>query len=240
MCYRSSTSIPPTAHQREAPLDRNTWLMDMRRQAEDQYDRLWAPLYGEKYGKYPNSTHIKFIQKFLRLVPRGSTLLDAACGAGRYFDTLRERGYAVVGIDQSEGMLERARSLHPGISVEKMGLQELSYSEAFEGAVCIDAMEHVFPEDWPLVLGNLGRALKGRGFLYFTVETADEPQVMIAYLQGRKAELPVIMGEWLGDEGYHYFPSMLLVRGWIRQAGFSLMEEGEGDEYRHFIVRKIP
>jgi SAM-dependent methyltransferase len=220
-------------------MDRNAWLKDMRRQAEEKYNRLWAPEYGEKYGRYPNSTHIKFIQKFLRLVPRGSALLDAACGAGRYFDTLTEAGYTVVGIDQSAGMLERARSLHPGITVEKMGLQELSYSEAFEGAVCIDAMENVFPEDWPLVLGNLQRALKGRGFLYFTVEIADEPHVMKAYLEARKAGLPVIMGEWPGEESYHYYPSMQLVRGWIRQAGFSLMEEGEGDEYQHFIVRKM-
>ena len=49
-------------------MDRNTWLNEMRRDCEEQYDRE-APLYDEKGGVYSNIAHQQFIQKFLDLVP---------------------------------------------------------------------------------------------------------------------------------------------------------------------------
>lgn len=89
-------------------MDRITWLRGMRRNCEKQYDTVWAPLYGEeKAGLYSNVTHQQFIHEFLSLLPRSSTILDAACGAGRYLPFLLEKGHSIIGIDQSQGMLAR-------------------------------------------------------------------------------------------------------------------------------------
>jgi SAM-dependent methyltransferase len=219
-------------------MNRSDWIKAMRGEAEKSYDTLWAPTYGEKFGIYDNAAQLRFIQSFLRLLPQPGTLLDAACGAGRYFPLLLEKGHTVVGIDQSAGMLGRAREKFPGVRLEKIGLQELSYREAFEGAICMDAMEHVFPEDWPAVLGNLQRALKPQGVLYFTVEIAAEAEIEQAFLRGKQMGLPVVHGEWADQEVYHYYPPLLQVREWLRSAGFDPLEEGEGSGYRHFIVRK--
>ena len=219
-------------------MDRSTWLKKKRRETEVEYDAIWAPQYGEKYGLYANATHIQFIQKLLRFISCPSTILDAACGAGRYFPYLFGTGRTVVGADQSQGMLDRAKAHFPNVRLEKVGLQEMGFFEIFDGAICVDAMEHISPEDWPLVQENLYRAIKPKGFFYFTVEMANEPHVMKAYLRAKRAGLPVIMGEWPDEACYHYYPSMQLVRGWIRQAGFEMMEEGQGDGYHHFLVRK--
>jgi cyclopropane fatty-acyl-phospholipid synthase-like methyltransferase len=145
----------------------------MRHEAEEKYDTLWSPLYGEKYGLYGNATHQQFIQKFLGLLLQHANILDAACGAGRYIPMLLEKGHTVIGIDQSQSMLARLKARFPDVQVEKMGLQEMRYREFFDGAVFMDAMEHVCPEDWPVVLGNFHWALKSKGYLYFTVEIAD-------------------------------------------------------------------
>jgi predicted peptidase len=67
-------------------------------------------------------------------------------------------------------MLEQARRKHPGVEVEQIGLQELAFRDAFDAAICIDAMEYVPPEDWPVVLGNLRRAARPGGLVYLTVE----------------------------------------------------------------------
>ena len=48
--------------------------------------------------------------------------------------------------------------------------------EAFDGVICMDTVEHVFPEDWPLVLSNFHRALTPQGYLFFTVEIAAESE----------------------------------------------------------------
>src|SRR5215510_15220809 len=71
-------------------------------------------------------------------------------------------------------------------------LQEMRYHEAFEGILCMDALEHVCPEDWPLVLSNFQRALKPQGYCYFTVEVADEQDIADAFLRGKRLGLPLV------------------------------------------------
>lgn len=219
-------------------MDRSDWLIEMRREAEERYDTLWAPLYGEKWGVYSNATHQQFLQKLLSLLPQHSTILDAACGAGRYVSMLLEKGHTVLGIDQSQGMLSRAKATFPTVQMEKVGLQEVFYDEVFDGAICMDAMEHVFPEDWMLVLSNFYRALKPHGYLYFTVETADTNEIKEAFIRGQQLGLPLVFGEWADGDVYHYYPPMEQVKEWIQQAGLELMEEGEGNGYHHFVMRK--
>ena len=221
-------------------MDRTTWLQERRREAEERYDTWWAPFYDEKFGVYPNASHQQFMRKFLTHLPQRVMILDAACGAGRYVPLLLEKGHTILGVDQAQGMLARAKEKFPEVQFEKVGLQELPYQEAFDGAICMDAMEHVCPEDWMLVLGNLHRALKREGYLYFTVEIAAETDVKAAFERGQQLGWPVVYGESPdADEVYHYYPSLEQVRDWLRQAGFELWHEGEGDGYQHFIVRKI-
>ena len=219
-------------------MDRNSWLKEQRRDAEEKYNKLWAPVYGEKWGVYENSTQQEFIQKFLNLLPETSTLLDAACGAGRYMSMLLEKGHTVIGIDQAQGMLDQARAKFPTVQLEKVGLQEMDYRENFDGAICMDALEHVCPEDWLPILHNFHRALKPHGYFYFTVELADEDEVKTAFQQAQALGLPVVYGEWINDEVYHYYPSLSQVREWLQQSGFEVVEEGEGDGYHHFVTHK--
>jgi cyclopropane fatty-acyl-phospholipid synthase-like methyltransferase len=54
-----------------------------------------------------------------------------------------------------------------------MGLQEMDFQAEFDAAICIDALEHIFPEDWPGIVASFHRALKPGGRMYVTVELAD-------------------------------------------------------------------
>jgi ubiquinone/menaquinone biosynthesis C-methylase UbiE len=223
-------------------MDRIAWLREMRRGCEEQYDRE-SPLYDEEGGVYSNNTHRQFLQDFLSRLPQSSMLLDAACGTGKYLPFLLEKEHSVVGIDQSQGMLERARAKFPGVPFAKVGLQEIDYREMFDGAICMDAMENVPPEDWSLVLGNFHRALKPGGYLYFTAETienADESEIRQAFERAQQAGLPVVYGEWPDEEVYHYHPSTEQVREWVREAGFEILQEANGEIwYYHILVRKL-
>lgn len=223
-------------------MDRITWLKEMRRDCELQYDRD-APLYGEKYGLYSNTTHQQFIQEFLGLLAKNSTILDAACGAGRYLPFLLEEKHTIVAIDQSQGMLARAKANFPAIQFEQVGLQEMAYREVFDGAICMDAMENVCPEDWPLVLSNFHRALKHHGYLYFTAETienADANEIRQAFKRAQAAGLPVVYGEWPDEGVYHYHPTNQQVKEWAQQAGFKILKEENGETwYYHILVRKV-
>lgn len=220
-------------------MDRASWLKEKRREAEEAYSTLWSPEYIEKWGTYPNASHIQFIQKFLALLPSNSLILDAACGAGRYMPQLLEKGHPIIGIDQAKGMLERAKEKFPEVQFEKVGMQEMIFENLLDGAICMDAMEHVCPEDWTVILHNFHRALKQGGSLYFTVEIADETEVKSAFEEAQEQGLPVVYGEWINDDVYHYYPSLEQVREWVQQTNFSILEEGEGDGYHHFLMRRV-
>jgi ubiquinone/menaquinone biosynthesis C-methylase UbiE len=223
-------------------MDRTAWLREMRRECEEQYDRE-SPLYDEQGGVYSNIAHQQFLQEFLSLIPENRNILDAPCGTGRYLPFLLEKRHAVVGIDQSQGMLERAKKKFPTVHFEKIGLQEIAFQELFDGAICMDAMENVPPEDWSLVLGNFHRALKPSGFFYFTVETiemADENEIQQAFARAQQAGIPVVYGEYPDESVYHYHPTSQQVREWTQQAGFEILKDGNGEIwYYHLLVRKV-
>jgi len=223
-------------------MNRSEWIKARRHETEERYDTLWAPEYGERWGMYPNATHLVFIEKFLNLLSPHSKVLDAACGAGRYMPYLLGKGHVVVGIDQSQGMLAKARAKFPAVQTEKVGLQEMTFRSEFDGAICMDAMENVSPEDWPLVLGNLKRALKLQGYLYFTVEIPGVEELLeidTAFKKGKEQVLPIVHGECIDSTVYHYYPAMEQVREWVQQAGLAVMEDAEGDGYHHVLTRKI-
>jgi cyclopropane fatty-acyl-phospholipid synthase-like methyltransferase len=211
----------------------------MRLEAEEKYTTLLAADYSEKWGTYNNASHQEFIQKFLSFLKPQSIILDAACGAGRYMPLLLEKEHTVWGIDQSQGMLDAVKRKFPTVQLEKIGLQEMAFVEMFDGAICMDALEHVCPEDWLPIFCNFHRALKPQGYWFFTVEIADADEVAQAFQTAKSMGLPVVYGEWPNnDEVYHFYPSMDQVREWLEQASFLIVEDGEGDGYHHFIVRK--
>jgi SAM-dependent methyltransferase len=121
--------------------------------------------------------------------------LDAACGIGKYWPILLASGRAFCGIDQSQGMLDRGHAKFPQVRMLKLGLQEMQYRDAFDAVICMDAMEMVFPEDWPLELSNFHRALKQEGQLYFTVEVEEGNVIERDFQAGIDLGLPVVYGE---------------------------------------------
>lgn len=239
-------------------MDRAGWLKQMRSKLENLYD-LYAPRYWNELGLYPNETQLEYLQIFLTRVPSNSILLSAGCGAGRYDGILLEAGHRVVGIDLSEGMLARAREVFPEIRYEKIALQEMEFQNEFEGVICLDALEHVFPEDWPGIMRRFRQALKTGGLLYFTVERVGE-HIRASYERAKSLGLPVVFGE-VADQveeayeraaasngkadaedvaAYHYLPSTEQVRTWVSQAGLVIEVEEGGVRHpaRPFIVRK--
>ena len=109
----------------------------------------------------------------------------------------------------------------------------------------IDAMEHVPPEDWPLVLANLHRAARPGGLLYLTVEEVADPVTEEAFATLTRRGLPAVRGEVIDGDvgGYHYYPGRDRVTSWFHAAGLQILDEGfsqqDGWGYRHFLLQHI-
>lgn len=246
-------------------MERSEWLAEMRAKAEALYDHL-APAYWVKFGQYPNETHREFIAKFLKRLAARSRILDAACGAGRYDGMLLEAGHSVLGIDQSSAMLARAREVlpegrFPDLQFAKVRLQDMDFEARFDGAICIDALEHVCPEDWPGIVARFHKALKPDGVLYVTVEVAEQAQIAEDYERAKDRGLPVVLGEvvsnvdsayakvaaldWQAISGeqaapavYHFYPPAEQVRLWFQQARLTIDDEAIADDYWHILAHR--
>ncbi len=240
-------------------MERAEFLKRMRSLAESGYDR-WASDY-QTVRMGIDAIHHAYLAKFLALVGRPGLVLSAACGEGRFDGLLAEAGHRVVGTDQSAGALARAREhfpieQFPHIRYEKIGMQEMSFREEFDGVICMDAMEHICPEDWPVIVRNFYKALKPGCPLYLTADGRVPAAVQASYERARAMGLPVVYGEiadevetayqhfWetgeVADEiVYHFVPSLEQVRAWLAQAGLEVVEVGEGDEYHHILARKV-
>src|SRR5512147_2413220 len=155
-------------------MERTAWLNQMRSMAEALYDRF-AHYYWERWGEDVDENHREYLAKFLALVGQPGTILSAACGAGRFDGLLLEAGHSVVGIDQSAKMLASAKEHFPKVEYKKMALHEINFRESFDGVICMDAMEHICPEDYPDILQGFQKALKPSGVLYFTADREEEP-----------------------------------------------------------------
>jgi SAM-dependent methyltransferase len=221
-------------------MDRRTWLAERRAAVMADYDADAATFDDEPY---PAAMQAAFVHRLLGTCPPDGVVLDAPCGTGRYFPLVTSAGRRVVGIDQSAGMLEQARSKGLAEALHHVGLQELSFEAAFDATMTIDAMENVPPEDWPLVLSNLRRATRDGGHLYMSVEEQSELDVdaMLASLVARG--LPAVRGEIIeGDvAGYHYYPSREQVADWLAAAGLEVVDEATepqgGWAYWHLLLR---
>ena len=233
-------------------IERSEWLKRMRETTAAMYD-LWSSVFffetDEDAANSRVEATVRYLKDLLRRIPANSTVLTAGCGEGRYDGMLLDAGYSVVGIDVSEGLLSHARKLYPAIRYEKMALNEMSFESEFEAAVCIETLEHVFPEEWPVILHGFNNALKPGGVLYFTVDTVSEEELERSYERAKAQGLPVVFGEVAEDveeasakviaaggdvpgevsdrSVYHYYPGLERVQKWLDQEQFQIETQGK-------------
>jgi SAM-dependent methyltransferase len=220
-------------------MERDAWLRERRAAVEAAYDAEAAD-YDEH--PYPVEMQRAFVSRLLATCPPGGLVLDAPCGTGQYFPLVAAADCRVVGIDQSAGMLEQARARGIAVELHQVGLQELAFDRRFDAVMTVDAMENVFPEDWPAVLTNLHRAVRPGGHLYVTVEEVPESDLDEAFGDLRARGLPVVRGEVIeGDvAGYHFYPGRDQVLRWLEAEGLSIVDQDtephEGWAYWHLLL----
>lgn len=221
-------------------MDRTAWLQERRAEVRAQYDAE-AVTYDDL--PYPTTSHTAFIDRLVATTPTGGVILDAPCGTGQYFARIRDARRRVVGIDQSAGMLEVARGRGLADRLDQLGLQELAFDAEFDAAMTIDAMENVPPEDWPIVLRNLHRAVRPDGHLYLTVEEIGDAEIEAAWIANREHGMPAVRGEVIeGDvAGYHHYPGRQRVGAWLADEELTIVDEATDQEdgwaYWHLLLR---
>jgi len=134
------------------------------------YDSL-APFYDAFTADYNHDSWMADVEAWAREEGlRGNRLLDAACGTGRSFVPMLDRGYQVTACDISPRMVERA--------AEKLGrrgetrvadIRDLPWRERFDLVTCVDdSINYLLSEaDLVAALRSIHDALVPGGLVLF-------------------------------------------------------------------------
>lgn len=93
----------------------------------------------------------------------GERVLDLGCGTGHLTADIAERGATAVGIDQSDEMVEQARTAYPDLSFRRADARAFAVEDRFDAAFSNAALHWVPEADHEAVVGNVADALRPGG-----------------------------------------------------------------------------
>lgn len=127
-------------------------------------------------------TNGRYLDAFARAVTGNAPaerfrILDAGCGPGRDSKWFRERGFQVIGVDLSAGMLAEARRRVPEVEFRQADLRYLDFPDGhFDGVWCCASLLHLPRHDVPAVLASFRRLLD-HGYLFIAVKAGQGEEI---------------------------------------------------------------
>jgi SAM-dependent methyltransferase len=161
----------------------------------------------------------QLLDRFAAAVRDAGPCCDVGCGPGHVARYLHERGIPISGIDLSQGMVERARRLTPGVKFEQGDMLALDVVDGtWAGIAALYSIIHIPPTELVRALQELRRVLRPGGMLLLAFHIGDET---------------LHLDEWWGHpvcvDFYFFHPDD--VAGELRLAGFEIKEIIERDPY---------
>ena len=156
---------------------------DITQKTIQSYNRQ-AAAYAERWVDFSLDEEL---DKFAEYLKPGWLILDAGCGPGRDMRAWRQRGYRVIGLDRSAGMLQEAAK-RGATSLVMADLRQLPFAKhSFNGVWASASLLHLPKSDLLPALKESNRVLE-HGHLYLA-------------LKGGQDEV------WLGDkeQGQRFF-----------------------------------
>ena len=133
----------------------------------ERWDEARAAFYGREQ---------HYVDMLLEGVVPGSTILDAGCGTGRPIaQHIIVRGHRVIGVDQAERLLGKARERYPEGRWVYASLEHYAFDHVCQGAVCWDTLFHIPREFHTSILTRIARALVSGGRIMLTVGGSGHP-----------------------------------------------------------------
>jgi ubiquinone/menaquinone biosynthesis C-methylase UbiE len=134
--------------------------------------------------KYVNAAYskweIELILDSLQNV-KNKRILDLACGVGRVLVPLAKKGAHVVGVDNSEKMLELCKNnvksarVGKNVLLKKSNAANIPFSDdSFDIVICVGLLEHLPEPIRYKVLSEISRVTKRNGILLLTITNVDK------------------------------------------------------------------
>lgn len=167
-------------------------------------------------------------ERFAKMLPAGSRILDFGCGSGRDTKYFLEKGYRVEATDGSAELCKLA-SAFAGIEVKEMLFQDLDVSGKYEGIWACSSILHLSKKELLPVIQKMCDALKDNGVIYTSFKYGD-------FEGERNGRYFTDFTEDTFDKFIKVIPELTIEEEWIT----SDVRPGRGEEkWLNLILRKI-
>lgn len=179
--------------------------------------------------------------KFLAndFIKAGDRVLDLGCGAGRFYEFLKDKNIEYTGLDNSEKFIKIAQEKYPQLKFLLGNALNLPFKDNFfDKAYAIALLHHIpSPKSRLKIIKEAKRVLKKDGLLILTVwnlwQRKKTRNLIFKYgwqkiLGKTKLDFKDILMDFEGvkDVYFHCFTKKNLI-GLVKQAGFKIIQEGE-------------
>ncbi len=142
------------------------------------------------------------MDRFKSCVPEQFSILDVGCGYGRTLNELHREGFRkICGIDLSQKMIERGKTLYPYLDLKKCSDTFAFKDDSFDAVILIAVLTCIVTDDDQIkLLKEIQRVLKPHGILYINDFLINQDQRNIKRYESYQ-KTDAIYGTFELDEG---------------------------------------
>jgi cyclopropane fatty-acyl-phospholipid synthase-like methyltransferase len=141
---------------------------------QNSYDYIAEQWHANFRGQTYVDRVLGYVERILEGLPPQSKVLDLGCGTGNLIARhIVERGFRVVGVDQSKELLKIAKTVVPEAELIHGNMVEIEFTEKFAAAVAWDSVFHVERKHHSAVYRKLASSLETGGRLLLSVGGSD-------------------------------------------------------------------
>ncbi len=145
---------------------------------QNSYDYIAEQWHSNFRGQIYVDRTLGYVDKILEGLPPQAKVLDLGCGTGNPIAKhIVERGFRVVGIDQSNKLLKIAKTVVPEAELIHGDMVKMQFAEKFAAAVAWDSVFHVERKHHSAIFRKLADSLELGGRLLLSVGGSDAEDV---------------------------------------------------------------
>jgi ubiquinone/menaquinone biosynthesis C-methylase UbiE len=183
----------------------------------DTVAREYAERFSGEHEKKPKDREM--LHRFAQEIGNRRPIWDFGCGPGQTTQYLTNLGLEISGMDLSERMLERARTIHPEINFRTGNILELEFeNDSIAGAVAFYAIVHFSEEQVSRAFHEVFRVLRPGGILLLTYHIGEET-IHVEEFLGKKVDIDFM------------FFTTDFIFSCLRKSGFKKIEIIEREPY---------
>lgn len=218
------------------PQARQKWLTRVLNNVDGRTQQTLSLLADASWVSSLSPIQSDMLERFIFLMPPQPHVLDASCGLASGWKRLKEAGCRMVGLDRSFPLLKTQAKREGRAQFAQALIQGLPLRHSFDGILCMEGVNLLPPEDWPLAVSGFRRSLRPGGWLYINVEIIPVLTLKEMYEASRQRSEPIRFGEWVDEDGYHFYPMNHQVSSWLAEAGLTIRLMKTGDGFMHILA----